>query len=55
MSRDDLLFTNQDIIGSLIKKVAPLAPDAILIMVTNPLDAMCHVAYEQADSLRTKS
>lgn len=46
MSRDDLLFTNQDIIGSLVKKVAPLAPDAILIIVTNPLDAMCHVAYE---------
>jgi malate dehydrogenase len=46
MSRDDLLFTNQDIIGSLVKKVAPLAPDAILIIVTNPLDAMCHVAHE---------
>ncbi|MFZ3156496.1 MAG: malate dehydrogenase, partial [Smithella sp.] len=44
MSRDDLLFTNQDIIGSLVKKVAPIAPDAILIIVTNPLDAMCHVA-----------
>lgn len=46
MSRDDLLFTNQDIIGSLVKKIAPLAPDAILIIVTNPLDAMCHVAHE---------
>jgi len=46
MSRDDLLFTNQDIIGSLVKKVAPIAPDAILIIVTNPLDAMCHVAHE---------
>jgi malate dehydrogenase len=46
MSRDDLLFTNQDIIGSLVKKVAPLAPDAILIIVTNPLDAMCHVAHK---------
>ena len=46
MSRDDLLFTNRDIIHSLVKKVAPLAPDAILIMVTNPLDAMCHVAHE---------
>jgi malate dehydrogenase len=46
MSRDDLLFTNQDIIGSLVKKVTPLASESILMIVTNPLDAMCHVAYE---------
>jgi malate dehydrogenase len=46
MSRDDLLFTNRDIIRSLVEKIAPLSPEAILIMVTNPLDAMCHVAHE---------
>jgi malate dehydrogenase len=54
MSRDDLLFTNQDIIGSLVKKVAPLAPDAILIIVTNPLDAMCHVAHEASGFPKNK-
>jgi malate dehydrogenase len=46
MSREDLLFTNRDIIRDLVKKVAPVSPDAVLIMVTNPLDAMCHVAHE---------
>ncbi len=54
MSRDDLLFTNQNIISSLVKKVAPLAPEAILIIVTNPLDAMCHVAYEASGFPRNK-
>ncbi|MCK7509464.1 MAG: hypothetical protein MZV70_39140 [Desulfobacterales bacterium] len=46
MSRDDLLSINRDIVRSLVEKVAPVSPDAILIMVTNPLDAMCHVALE---------
>lgn len=44
MSRDDLLNINRDIVRSLVEKVAPGSPDAILVMVTNPLDAMCHVA-----------
>ncbi|MBC8461048.1 MAG: malate dehydrogenase [Deltaproteobacteria bacterium] len=46
MSRDDLLSTNMGIIKSVTKEVAAIAPDAILIIVSNPLDAMCHVAYD---------
>lgn len=46
MSRDDLLSTNMNIMKSAIKKIAIAAPEAILIVVSNPLDAMCHVAYE---------
>jgi len=46
MSRDDLLSTNMGIMESVIKEVAAIAPDSILIIVSNPLDAMCHVAYD---------
>jgi malate dehydrogenase len=46
MSRDDLLTTNMGIMRSVVKEVAAVAPDSILIIVSNPLDAMCHVAYE---------
>jgi malate dehydrogenase len=46
MSRDDLLSTNMKIMATVTKEVAAVAPDAILIIVSNPLDAMCHVAYE---------
>jgi malate dehydrogenase len=46
MSRDDLLSTNMGIMGSVVKEVAAVAPDSILIIVSNPLDAMCHVAYD---------
>jgi malate dehydrogenase len=46
MSRGDLLATNAKIIQDIIERVAPLSPDAILIIVTNPLDAMCHVAFK---------
>jgi len=46
MSRNDLLSTNREIVRSVVEKIADLAPDSILIIVTNPLDAMCHVAYE---------
>ena len=44
MSRDDLVTTNEGIVGSVSREVAERAPDAILIVVSNPLDAMCHVA-----------
>lgn len=54
MSRDDLLFTNRDIVHSLVKKVVPGSPDAILILVTNPLDAMCHVALEASGFPRNR-
>jgi malate dehydrogenase len=46
MSRDDLLSTNKGIMSAVTKGVAAVAPNAILIIVSNPLDAMCHVAYE---------
>lgn len=48
MSRDDLLSTNMNIMKSAIKKITIAAPEAILIVVSNPLDAMCHVAYESS-------
>jgi malate dehydrogenase len=44
MSRDDLVATNEKIVGSVTGEVAKNSPDAILIVVSNPLDAMCHVA-----------
>jgi len=46
MSRDDLLSTNMGIMRSVTKEVTAVAPDAVLIIVSNPLDAMCHVAYD---------
>ena len=46
MSRDDLLSTNVGIMRSVTQAVAAAAPDATLIIVSNPLDAMCHVAYD---------
>lgn len=48
MSRDDLLKTNQGIIRSVTEQVVRVAPDAILLVVSNPLDAMCHVALESS-------
>src|SRR3954453_4678281 len=44
MSRDDLLMKNAGIVKSVVDQTARHSPDAILIVVTNPLDAMCHVA-----------
>jgi malate dehydrogenase len=46
MSRDDLLAKNAGIVRSVVQQAAAQSPDAILIIVTNPLDAMCHVALE---------
>jgi malate dehydrogenase len=46
MSRDDLLSKNKEIVGGVAKEVAERSPDAIVIVVTNPLDAMCHVAFD---------
>ncbi|MER3436995.1 MAG: malate dehydrogenase [Chloroflexota bacterium] len=46
MSRDDLLRTNMGIVRSVTEQVMPGSPDAIVIVVSNPLDAMCHVAYD---------
>jgi malate dehydrogenase len=44
MSRDDLVTTNERIVGMVTDQVVAASPDAILIVVSNPLDAMCHVA-----------
>jgi malate dehydrogenase len=46
MSRDDLLAKNAGIVRSVVSAAAAQSPNAILIIVTNPLDAMCHVALE---------
>jgi malate dehydrogenase len=46
MSRDDLLSKNAGIVRSVVQQAATHSPDAIFIIVTNPLDAMCHVALE---------
>ena len=46
MSRDDLMARNAGIVESVVKQAAPLSPGAIIIVVTNPLDAMCHVALK---------
>jgi len=46
MSRADLLKTNADIIASCARQMRKLAPDAVVIMVTNPLDVMSHVALK---------
>src|ERR1700740_1545619 len=44
MSRDDLVTTNERIVKDVTEKVVAASPDAILVVVSNPLDAMCHVA-----------
>jgi malate dehydrogenase len=44
MSRDDLVTTNEKIVGSVTEQVIAASPEAILIIVSNPLDAMCQVA-----------
>ena len=46
MSRDDLLSTNKGIMQKVVKEVTAVAPESILIIVSNPLDAMCHVAFD---------
>jgi malate dehydrogenase len=46
MSRDDLLKANYDVIQGVVEAVVKLSPNAILIMVTNPLDAMAHAALK---------
>jgi malate dehydrogenase len=46
MSRDELLETNKSIVTDVATSLAERSPDAIIIVVTNPLDAMCHAAYD---------
>ena len=48
MSRDDLVQTNVKIVGSVAEQVARAAPDAVLIIVSNPLDAMVYTAWKKS-------
>src|SRR4030095_1569569 len=48
MSRDDLLKTNAEIITKVVTEVVSRSPDSILIVVSNPLDAMCQVAFRRS-------
>ncbi len=54
MSRDDLLSINKGIVKGVTEQVAKYSPKAILIVVSNPLDAMCHVAYEASGFPRNR-
>lgn len=48
MSRDDLLKTNMGIMNSVIEEVVSRSPNSILMIVSNPLDAMAHLAFKQS-------
>jgi malate dehydrogenase len=48
MSRADLLTTNQKIVADVTQNLVTRAPETILIVVTNPLDAMCQVAFAES-------
>jgi malate dehydrogenase len=48
MSRDDLLQKNAEIVGGVVEQMARRSPDAILIVVTNPLDAMAQLAFRRS-------
>ncbi|MBI1848590.1 MAG: malate dehydrogenase [Candidatus Rokubacteria bacterium] len=48
MTRDDLLFKNAEIVGGVVEQVVPRSPSAILILVTNPLDAMVQLAWKRS-------
>ena len=48
MSRDDLLHTNFKIMSDVVSKVVPYSPESILIVVSNPLDAMVQTAFRQS-------
>ena len=48
MTRDDLLFKNAEIVGGVVEQVVARSPDAILVLVTNPLDAMVQLAWRRS-------
>src|SRR4029453_6158850 len=48
MSRDDLLKTNADIVSKVVDEVVSRSPESMLIIVSNPLDAMCQVAFRRS-------
>lgn len=48
MSRDDLVATNANVMRSVVKEIARYSPDAILIVLTNPVDAMTYAAFNES-------
>jgi malate dehydrogenase len=48
MTRDDLLFKNAEIVGSVVEQIVSRSRDAILVLVTNPLDAMVQLAWKKS-------
>jgi malate dehydrogenase len=48
MTRDDLLFKNAEIVGGVVAQVVARSPETILILVTNPLDAMVQLAWKKS-------
>jgi len=48
MTRDDLLFKNAEIVGGVVDQIAARSKDAILVLVTNPLDAMVQLAWKRS-------
>jgi malate dehydrogenase len=48
MTRDDLLFKNAEIVGSVVEQVSARSKNAILVLVTNPLDAMVQLAWKKS-------
>ena len=54
MSRDDLLAKNKEIVAGVSRQVAERSPDAIVIVVTNPLDAMCQVVLDTTEFPRQR-
>jgi malate dehydrogenase len=48
MTRDDLLFKNAEIVGSVVEQIVARSRDAILVLVTNPLDAMVQLAWKKS-------
>ncbi len=49
MSRDDLVTTNEKIVGSVTEQALAHSPDTIVIVLSNPLDAMCHVSKSASE------
>jgi len=47
-SRDELVEINRKIVGGVTREIASRSPDAVLICVSNPLDAMCHVMFHES-------
>ncbi len=54
MTREDLVNTNAKIVASVIREVAPRSPNALIMMMTNPLDTMTYLAYKVSGFAREK-